>query len=195
MTTGRVAKNMRVLTATVILLLPGVNCGRSSNTTREHPFTLVDPRVENRVVRVGIQNGPGRWSPAESPCGLLVVYCQKPDFDIRILGSHAKMALGLRDRTWGDEVMCSTMVGEKDNQYVGAWWYVPLKPEEFGESGAPHELTLGLPKYKNTGIILGQGQMTIVIVSGALGHGDFTLLSPLVRLPYGEEEEAEKATG
>ncbi|HPO87013.1 MAG TPA: hypothetical protein PLN86_14310 [Candidatus Hydrogenedentes bacterium] len=141
--------------------------------------------MENRKAYVTCERIESDWKAEPEPIGFLVVYSVVPSFDLRVIGRYAQTAIAKDDPNTGKEIWYSTMVGSDDQTYVGAWWYVLMSATELNDA---QELSLLLPEYEKSGKILGNGEISVALVQGKIGRGDFMLLSEPLRIAFQGEE-------
>lgn len=178
-----------VLLGSIVLCLLACNKAPQSSPTvpknERHVFVLSDLKVENRKAHVTCKKIESDWKAEPEPLGLLVVYSVVPSFDLRVIGRYAQTAIAKDDPNTGKEIWYSTMVGSDEQTYVGAWWYVLMSAAELNDT---QELSLLLPEYEKSGKILGNGEMSVALVQGKIGRGDFMLLSEPLRIAFQGEE-------
>ncbi len=172
------------LTVTIYGCNPSDRSKKEADSLAQTVFKLTIPKIEGRMVSVVItKQTEANWTFSK-PTGLLVVYCTVPNFDVRSIGRYAKAAF-VDDKQFPEkELYFSTMVGKSADDYLGAWWYLPLAPAELQDT--LQELSIKLTEQEKSGRVMGEGELTFAVVEGKIGSGDFALLSEPFRTVYGD---------
>lgn len=143
------------------------------------PFVVSNLRAEDPLCHMDLKCNR-RLNEEDGPTGVLVVFSEKPSYDLAKIGALADKFFGIEDDDFGGEVRFSTIVGADVNDYEGAWWYGELSKDHC-KSG---KLTLRLHKFHHMGVRIGTGQLAAAVVQGELGAGPFQLLSEPVRIAH-----------
>lgn len=180
-----------------MILLGGCSEEPKPIEPKEFPFKLSNVRAAGRMVRANVEYLPANMPPDNQPIGILTVYCRKPDFDLRMVGSIEGYGFGARDDALGAHEVFSTIADSapKDggDGYLGAWWYGHAEDIDWSRQT---RFDMGLLAYQDSGVIKplkGGGYMIVAFVSGKLSKNDFALLSEPVSIPY--EPDAPSAPG
>lgn len=153
-----------------------------------YPYAIENVSVTDRVVAFDLAYDVDYTPQPGMPVALVVLFSRKEDADVRLVGSFRGTGFARLDPNLGAEVTFTTIVNEqRDNAYLGAWWYGPLghlppRPEQ--------PVRLELLQFQSGGRIEGEGYLSMAVVSGQLARHDFALLSEPVVIPYEAGEPA-----
>lgn len=178
------------VTAVVLGLALLAGCGGAPAPIEPdvYPYAIENVSVTDRVVAFDLVYDVDYAPQPGMPVALVVLFSRKEDADVRLVGSFRGTGFARLDPNLGAEVTFTTIVNEqRDNAYLGAWWYGPLghlapRPEQ--------PVRMELLQFQGGGRIEGEGYLSMAVVSGHLARHDFALLSEPVVIPYEAGEPA-----
>ncbi len=148
------------------------------------PFTITNLHAEDRVLSFDLSYTPTVDIEAYAPIGMLVVYCYKKDFDVRLIGLwRGGEVWAFRDDLLGVEQICSSIWDGAPKEHLGSWWHVPSDEIDWTQR---EQVRIRLGYIRESGHIEGSGYMIVAMVSGRIGgpRMPFVLLSDPVITPY-----------